>query len=139
MGFSRAYDIRKLIERYAEELRRYGVLCQRGAEVVTSHGARAPTNEMRPETPEAEPAPRPDVRRIVLDLPLRAIGALRERGFLARGEDDDAAIGEAMMAMLDAAWLAGIRAEDAEVEERKWEFHARLAESARHRSSSRCP
>jgi hypothetical protein len=101
--------------------------------------AAAPTNETPLETPdvdaaEAEPAPGPDLVRIAVDLPRKAVDALVDTGYLQPGErDDGAAIGGALLAYLSEAWIRGVREpapreDDAdEVAQRKADFHRRLA------------
>jgi hypothetical protein len=79
----------------------------------------------------AAPASDSDVRRIMVHLPLAAITALQDRGFLVRGEDDDADIADALLEMLGMAWRAGIRADGVPVgaaETKRAAFLSRLAE-----------
>jgi hypothetical protein len=51
-----------------------------------------------------------------MPLPLAVVGALRERSFLDPRADDDLAVAEALLATLNTAWRAGVRAEDAAVD-----------------------
>jgi hypothetical protein len=65
--------------------------------------------------PNVAPEPSPDqglpsssTVSITLDFPLRAIDALRDRGFLAAGPASPDDIAGAVFAMLSAAWRAGV-------------------------------
>jgi hypothetical protein len=64
--------------------------------------------------PDVAPEPTPDqglapnTVSITLDFPLRAIDALRDRGFLAAGPASPDDIAAAVFAMLSAAWRAGV-------------------------------
>jgi hypothetical protein len=64
--------------------------------------------------PNAAPEPTPDqglppnTVSITLEFPLRAIDALRDRGFLAADPASPDDIAAAVFAMLSAAWRAGV-------------------------------
>jgi hypothetical protein len=55
-----------------------------------------------------DPGRPPNTVSITLDFPLIAIDALRDRGFLAAGPASPDDIAAAVLAMLGAAWRAGV-------------------------------
>jgi hypothetical protein len=97
-------------------------------------GEPAPANVTSPETEVAETIG-PDVVPITVQLPTAAIKALVDTHYLEPGEqDDEAAIGGALLGYLDFAWASGVRGAPAADDDltnseqsRQAEFHAKLA------------